>query len=330
MNTNPESNRTNTDPQASLSNLRNDTPGRVGNRRMATLKSGTLNGDQIFGAEMTARKPVEKLSDKAARNTELRTGAKAYRFKPFDVKVGITRKKDKKFVTASKEIPAFLTKHPIEPVDRAYREISVWKPAEAISDLRKNDQNSYEADLIYSDKIAMYEHAAQLRQFLITWILVANGGRAQIYERRKITKMIPLKGIDKHHGYNEKTGHEFVPVTNGAIEAESTDNNQVEYSRRGAASRESATHESYGDIKEEFRQRFIRTIIGKLRQACTKNSFDRLILVAPAKMIGELRRQLDVDMQNRGIGSLPKNFAYDQDQAVMPRLNRMLAEVHDE
>ena len=50
----------------------------------------------------------------------------------------------------------------------------------------------------------MYERATQHQQPLITWVLVADGKQANIYECRKATQKIPLAGANKHHYYDEK------------------------------------------------------------------------------------------------------------------------------
>src|SRR5262245_5243474 len=42
------------------------------------------------------------------------------------------------------------------------------------------------------------------------------------------------------------------------------------------------------DLKEEGRRRFAQVLAKKLEEACQRDSFERLILIAPAKLIGDL------------------------------------------
>jgi len=181
-------------------------------------------------------------------------------------------------------------------------------------------------------KIAMYERAAELPQLLVTWVLVADGRQAQIYECHKTTQKIPLGGANKHHYYNEKSGHELVPMADGFLEAESVDDYQTGHDRRGTASSSNSpthnTYEPHGDINKELKRRFTKIIADKLQQACIESSFDHLVIVAPTRMLGELREQLSADVQNRIVGVLPKDLTHYQDHTIMAHLHDMFAEVH--
>jgi protein required for attachment to host cells len=218
--------------------------------------------------------------------------------------------------------------------ERPCREISIWKPAQDIQNFREHNYNFNESASIHKGKTAMYERAARLPQLLITWALLADGKQARIYECRKIMQKVPLGGANIHHYYDEQSGHELVLVPNGAMEAESIDDYQIGHDRRGtSSSSNSSTHNTYephGDIQKELKRRFIKAISDKLQQACANNSFDRLILVAPAKMVGELRKQLSSDVQNRIVGVLPKDLTHDQGQVAMTHLRDIFAKARDE
>ena len=195
-----------------------------------------------------------------------------------------------------------------ERTSRASPAISARNLARNIESFYGNDRSS----LIHEGKIAMYEHAARLQQLLVTWVLIADGKRAQIYECRKTVQKIPLGGVNIHHYYDEKSGHGLVPVPNGVMESESIDDYQTGHDRRGtASSSNSSTHNTYephGDIAEELKQRFTRTIAGKLQNACADNLFDRLVLVAPARMISELRGRLSPAVQDRIVATVSKDL----------------------
>lgn len=151
--------------------------------------------------------------------------------------------------------------------------------------------------------MAAYERAAQIQQLLVTWVLVADDSHAQIYECRKTMKNIPWGEANKHSCADEKSGYELMTVPNGVMEAETVDGYRTEYSRRGAGLSSNRlslnAHEPCEDIKEELRRRFIGAIAGNLQQAGAKNSFDRLVLMAPARMISELWGQSGNGVRDR-------------------------------
>ena len=178
----------------------------------------------------------------------------------------------------------------------------------------------------------MQEHTAQHQQPLVMWVVVADGKQAQIYECYKTMHKVPLEGVNKHHYYDEKSGHELAPVLNGVLEAESIDGYQIGHDRRGTASSSNSpthnTYEPHGDIKEELKRRFMEAIAARLEHAFAEKAFDHLVLVAPAKMIGELRDQLAVNVQSRIVAVLPKDLTHYKGQELLPHIQDTLAEAH--
>jgi protein required for attachment to host cells len=176
----------------------------------------------------------------------------------------------------------------------------------------------------------MNEQHTSKPHMYITWVLVADGKQAQVYECRKVTLKFPLGGANKHHYVNEKSGHELVPVSNMALEAESIDDYQIGHDRRGTSSSSNSpthnTYEPHGDIKEELKRRFTKTIADKLQHACTEKLFDRLVLVAPAKMIGGLREQLAANVRDHIAAVLSKDLTHYQVHELLPHLQDTLAE----
>jgi len=177
----------------------------------------------------------------------------------------------------------------------------------------------------------MYEHI-QSHKSPVTWVLVADGKQANIYDCRKAMQKIPLGGANKHHAFDEKPIHELVPVPNGALEAESINDYQVGHDRRGTTSSSvSSVHNSYephGDIKEELKRRFTEALAKKLGKAHEEKLFDHIILVAPAKMIGELREQLAPDLQRCVAAVLPKDLTHYLGHELLPHLQDTLLEAH--
>lgn len=178
----------------------------------------------------------------------------------------------------------------------------------------------------------MHANTKPMSEKSITWVLVADGKQAQIYECSKTTRNIPLGGANTHHYFNEKSGHELVPVPDGTLKAETIDSYQIGHDRRGTSSSSVSsahnTYEPHGDIKEELKRHFVKTVAAKLDRACTEKSFNRLVLVAPARMIGEIREQLTAETQNHVVAVLPKDLTHYHGQTLMTHLLHTLAEAH--
>jgi len=176
--------------------------------------------------------------------------------------------------------------------------------------------------------------AAKHQHSPVVWVLIADGKQAHIYECRKAIHQIPLGGANKHHYYDEKSGFELVPVPGGILEADSIDNYRIGHDRRGTASSSNSpthnTYEPHGDIQAELKKQFSKAIASKLQHACTEKIFDRLIIVAPAQMIGELRKQVTPDVQDRIVAVLPKDLTHFQGQLLMTHLHDTLVEAHVE
>jgi protein required for attachment to host cells len=178
----------------------------------------------------------------------------------------------------------------------------------------------------------MREDIAHHQQPLITWILIADDKRAQIYDCRKTQQPVPLGGANPHHYFDEKSGHELMPVLNGLLKSESMDDYQIGHDRRGTASSSNSpthnTYEPHGDIKGELKRRFSESIAHKLQQAYADKLFNQIVLVAPPKMIGELREHLSHDIQGKVVASLSKDLNNYHGKELMTHLSETLADIH--
>jgi protein required for attachment to host cells len=108
-----------------------------------------------------------------------------------------------------------------------------------------------------------------------TWVLVADGGRACIFE-------------------NEASGAGLIAIPDGVLEAEP-------YRTLTPSSEIGRSFESVGTMRhgiepritprEKMERRFIGEIIDKLEAGRKIGAFDRLIVIAEPKALGEFRRQ---------------------------------------
>ena len=178
----------------------------------------------------------------------------------------------------------------------------------------------------------MQENLGLNQRVPTTWVLVADDKQAEIFSYSKSVHALPKGGANRHHYYDERSGHELTPVANGILMAESIDDYQLGHNRRGSSSSSNSpthnTYEPHGDINTELKRRFAKAIIGKLRQSCTEKLFDRLVFVAPGKMIGELKEQMSSDMQNRIAVCLPKDLTHFHGQELVEHLSGILTENH--
>lgn len=110
-----------------------------------------------------------------------------------------------------------------------------------------------------------------------TWVLIADAAHARIFEN-----LGPGKGLRE---LPQEAKEQPVPAT-----------------REIGADRPGRTHDSTGaarhamaprtDWHEQAKEAFARSLGERLNAACLQNAYDRLILVAPPKTLGELRNAL--------------------------------------
>jgi len=166
----------------------------------------------------------------------------------------------------------------------------------------------------------------------VTWIIVADGKEAHFYDYRKVERDVPLGGTTKFHYTQKKSTHALVPIPSGNMEAETINDYQIGHQRRGMSGTSFAsqqnTYEPTGNTKEELKRRFVRTIAAKLDRLCYDKAFDRLIIAAPAKIIGELREQLPEAVQKCIVAVLPKELTAYEGQILLSHLEDTLEEAH--
>ncbi|HMB48370.1 MAG TPA: host attachment protein, partial [Afifellaceae bacterium] len=117
---------------------------------------------------------------------------------------------------------------------------------------------------------------------LKTWILIADASRARILE-------------------NDGPGRGVQALANRIYEAEHRKAGDIMADRPGrtfdsAGSGRHAKAYRSDPVREEERA-FAASLVGNLQQAHEKGDFDRLILIAPPKMLGDLRAQLPESLQ---------------------------------
>ncbi len=178
----------------------------------------------------------------------------------------------------------------------------------------------------------MHHDPAQIIQSSIIWVLVADGGRAQIYRYHKNKEMMPMHD-SKRKPYEQEMGrHELTPVPGMELKAESLSDFQVSHDGRGTliGGQHSAhnTCEPHLDIHDEVKQNLVLAVAAKLKQAHMDKAFDRLVIAAPPKILGALRKMLDVTVLSCVIAEIDKDFTKDKNHTLLAHLQETLIEAH--
>jgi protein required for attachment to host cells len=139
-----------------------------------------------------------------------------------------------------------------------------------------------------------------------TWVLIADAARARVFEARG-------------------KGHGLTIVQDMSLDAELAPSRDLGADRPGRSfeSVGSTRHamESPSDPHRELKRRFARRIAEAVEERRAAKSFDRLVLIAPAVTMGDLRAALTegvkatvtaevvADLTNTPMGELPAHLA---------------------
>ena len=139
-----------------------------------------------------------------------------------------------------------------------------------------------------------------------TWILIADAGRARILESKS-----PGKGLQPIAGQSFENripkGHDLVrdqaPRTHDSI----------------GPGRHAMTGSS--DPRRKEKRRFADELAEALEKAAGKNAFDRLVLVAPPQVLGDLRVALAPAVAGKVIHELAKDLTKSPDADIPGQLD---------
>jgi len=166
----------------------------------------------------------------------------------------------------------------------------------------------------------------------VYWALVIDGKQARIFACRQATHEIPANGSKLHPSYIEKSVYELEPVLNGILHTGSANDHPLGYEGNvTGANGNGHVHNSselHDDVKVDLKHHFTKAIAIKLQHAHRGELFDHLILVASAKMIGELREQLTGEVQHCIVAVLSKDLAHFHGEELLHHLHDTLVEAH--
>lgn len=143
-----------------------------------------------------------------------------------------------------------------------------------------------------------------------TWILVADGARARLFLNQG-----PGKGL-------ESLGERVFPTARKPTREMGTDRpGRVQESANAA--RHSLTPRV--DWHEFEKEKFAREVAAALDRAALNKLFDRLIIVAPPKTLGELRAHLSDHAKNKITAELDKDLTHCTVHELPQHLEAVLA-----
>ncbi len=146
---------------------------------------------------------------------------------------------------------------------------------------------------------------------IVTWILIADAARARIFAHTgpgnglqavaNRTFAHDLKG--NQDTMADREGRSFSPGSGG---------------RRSAMARPS-------DPARLDKQAFAGELAGVLEKDLRKGAFDRLVVVAPPRMLGDLRSALATDVSAAVYGEIDKDLTHVAERDLAPHLDGVLA-----
>ncbi|MEQ8357080.1 MAG: host attachment protein [Kiloniellaceae bacterium] len=143
-----------------------------------------------------------------------------------------------------------------------------------------------------------------------SWIVIADGAQARILENKGPGKgLTPLPKEARHQAHRP--------------------------SREIDADRPGRTHDRNGpgrhamepptDAHRDEKRRFAEQLAERLNDATKQDRYDRLVLVAPPKTLGDLRQALSKETNARITGELAKDLTPISDHELPGHLGKMLA-----
>jgi len=145
----------------------------------------------------------------------------------------------------------------------------------------------------------------------ITWVLLADGQNCAVYSNEGVGKgLVPLpeftarrSGPDSHDIASDRAGHRF----------------------GGAAKAGSGATLPRNDPHEFEEKRFVEAISEKINRAALENRFDRLIVAAPPRALGQVRQALSKAATGRVTAEVNKDLLKDSPEGIAEHLKEHLA-----
>lgn len=148
-----------------------------------------------------------------------------------------------------------------------------------------------------------------------SWIVIADGAQARVFENHGPGKgLIPLPSEEMHK--SSRPSREINTDRPGR---------RRDRVAEGAAMHGRHTMDYSTDPHREEKRRFADLLGEHLNEAALKHRYDRLILVAPAKTLGDLRQSLSKEAAAKIDGELTKDLTKVSDHDLPDHLGEVIA-----
>lgn len=142
-----------------------------------------------------------------------------------------------------------------------------------------------------------------------TWIVVADGKRARLLDYRGPNQPLEL-------------------MPDGEMETEAPPTREIGTDQPGRTKDRMTSFphpmEPRVDFHEQAEMRFLDQVAERLNLAVARNEVERLVLIAPPKALGELRRALDSEARKRVIGEIDKDLTHLSPRELPPYLGEVI------
>ena len=142
-----------------------------------------------------------------------------------------------------------------------------------------------------------------------TWILVADGAEARVLSKAGAGQDLIQLDPGVIHGMNLRS-HEIMSDRAGRT---------FDSVGAGRHAKEPRT-----DPRQIQEQRFIQELTARLEIGAQKGAFDRLVIVAPPRTLGELRSAFSDRLRSRLTGVIGKNLVHLTEPALKRRLTELV------
>jgi protein required for attachment to host cells len=145
----------------------------------------------------------------------------------------------------------------------------------------------------------------------ITWVLLADGQNAAVYANDGVGKgLVPIpeytarrSGPDSHEMVSDRAGHRY----------------------GGAAKAGTGATLPRNDPHEFEEKRFVEAAVERINHAALENRFDRLIVAAPPRALGQVRQALSKAAAGRVSAEVNKDLLKDTPEGIADHLKEHLA-----
>lgn len=161
----------------------------------------------------------------------------------------------------------------------------------------------------------------------MTWLVVADGEAATIYVRERAERRVPLRAKQEatREHFTATVEWQLRPLRTARAESLEAYDTQRHAGRSFEGAGQHRHHAGeVVPLQQQLARRFMDELAEKLNQAFRDGEFNRLVLTAPPKSLGELRAKLDAPVQAAIVAELPKNLSHETPETLVELLNAQL------